>query len=452
MRKALERSMIVAFVLDFQGAISRREGIMTYVGYLLNGILEYDDKITIEIWLYSDNIHSFENDYSDILVKYGSRVKVFDETLRKNYSKGKYKHKIKSILYEKISKMLYSLGFHTLGDVFYNKIELHKRIFDRSTCDLAKAVNDVSKADCVFVPFPGLTEALRINKPIVMQIHDLFTIPLIELFTKETFPRANYIKQNRLISGILKSYAKKGTYFVCSSKYTRDSQILKYIKGTDINHCRVISFPPMYTEHKMEDIISEREFRDKFGINGKYIAFPSQNRANKNLITLLKAIKTLQSEGIDIVLVTTGKMADCNSTRKYAALYPELVIEVGNLTEIELVSLYKYSTLVVCPNIIEGMGISGQGLEAISAGKPVVHGLSLGIKESLENVGLNLDSAMLNWVECDDYIEMASKIKYVMQNIDAVVENQKNVLVAYNKKTWNEVGHNYIDLFKEITR
>lgn len=442
--------MTVAVFLDFQVAISRREGIMTYVGYLFNGLLECDDELNIEIWLYNDNLQNFKNEFSDILDKYSSRVKVFDERNRKNYRKAKYKHKIKSVLYDKISKMLYCFGLQTLGDIFYQKIELHKNLFERSLYDFTNAFNSLSKADCVFVPFPGLTQALKINKPIVMQIHDLFTFPLINLFVKETFPRANYIKQNKKFKKIIYKYAKKNTIFVCSSTYTRDTQILRYIDNIEMKQCKVIPFPPMYTDFGRMNILSETEFRKKYNIDYKYLAFPSQNRPNKNLITLLKALNILRNEGINLTLVTTGKMSHCNSTAKYVKDNMMLVREIGNLSREDLCCLYKYSELVACPNIIEGMGISGQCLEAISAGKAVTHARSMGIEDSLKSRGLDIDSVNLFWFDSYDEKQLAERIKQILQDTEKAYNGQIKILEAYNSITWSDVGKEYISIFNEI--
>jgi len=156
--------------------------------------------------------------------------------------------------------------------------------------------------------------------------------------------------------------------------------------------------------------------------------------------------------GIEIKLVTTGKMSGCNSTSEYVKENKNLVTELSNLSMDELYCLYKYSDLVVCPNIIEGLGMSGQCLEALAVGKPVVHVKSMGMEESLNSVGLDFETAKLNWVDIGDYENMAAKIQFVLDNKEQVIEAQKPVLEAYSKITWGDVASKYMEVFNKIAR
>ena len=176
---------------------------------------------------------------------------------------------------------------------------------------------------------------------------------------------------------------------------------------------------------------------------------PETNRPNKNVILILKALKIVNDEGINIKLVTTGKMEACNSTAEFIKGNSDLVVELSDLSMKELFCLYYYSEMVVCPNIIEGLGISAQCLEALSISKPVIHAKSMGVSESLKNVGLNFDTAKLNWVELDDYIGLANKITYVLNNHEEVVRSQRNVYEAYSKLTWKDVANEYICIFEK---
>lgn len=440
--------MTLAVFMDFQVEINRREGITAYAGYLMNSLMENNQDLNLEVWVYSMNTEPFKREYADLMEKYDGRITVFDE---KTYPIKKFeiKHFIKYEIFKYFCYFLRFIHHERSEDIGY-RASLHYALHQQTGYDLTDSFNLYSNADLSYLPFPGLTCALKTKKPVVIQIHDLFTFPLEKLFNEEAFPRASFTKNNRYVKSILTKYAKKGAYFISSTAYTRDTQILKYIQYSSLDRCRVIPFPPMIKMFNGKDIPSEKDFRKKYNLNYKYIAFPSQNRPNKNLILLLKALKVLNKKGCNLKLVTTGSMRNCNSTADFVKKNKNIVVEIGSLPIEDVFGLYKYAELVVCPNIMEGLGISGQCLEAISVGTPVIHAKSMGMQESLSNVGLDFKSAPLRWVELDDYEGLVKEIKYVLANRENVAKKQEVVLESYLSVTWEDVAKNYMDLFKSI--
>ena len=444
--------MRIAFFMDFSISINRREGITAYCGYLMNGLLEQFPSLELEVWVHQFNKKCFRSEYSDIIEKYGDRVFVYSGDDFPSTTKKEYIHITKYYIYKAIHKICSILKLERIKRAAsYRADYQYIAHFQRET-DISNIANSNSKAQVVFVPYPGLQAALKINKPCVVQVHDLFTFPLIKLFNEESMSKHGFTKGNKVVKRIMERYAKKGAIFVSSSEYTRDTQILRYIKGVTKSQCEVISFPPMYTHFDSKNVLSEEEFREKYSIEGKYVAFPSQNRPNKNVIQLLKALKILNDKGIEVKLVTTGSMLSCNSTAKFVKQNKNYVIELGNLTLDELYCLYKYSEMVICPNIIEGLGISGQCLEGLAVGKPVVHVKSMGMEDSLKSVGLNYETAKLNWVEIGDCEKMALMTEYVLNNKEQVIEDQKSVLEAYSKMSWRDVAVRYIEVFNKVVK
>src|SRR5699024_9944602 len=109
--------------------------------------------------------------------------------------------------------------------------------------------------------------------------------------------------------------------------------------------------------------------------------------------------------------------------------------------------------MVVCPNLIEGMGISGQALEALKIGGiPVVHAKTLGVEELLEKIGMTMDTADLNWVDLDDSHGMAQKIIDVLQNPEKYAQKQKEIIKAFERITWHDVADEYLTLFEKQIR
>lgn len=446
--------MTIAVMLDFSGeSLNIREGIFVFLYHLLKSWLEYDIGINIEIWVYS---HSEENAVAllkDLMDSHLGRIQIYsDRMVSRN-------HNIKSS-FLKIART--AAQFCTgcverfqlpdaAGRIVKHKEEICEKLLLENKFDLVESFNRYSKADLCYMPFVTLKSAASLEKPAVIQVHDLFTFQFYRLFAKQANPPALYCKYNYLIKKNIKKYAKKDAHFVCSSEYTKKNQLLRFIPSIEVPQCHVIVYPPMTRAfHDIAPTISREQFRKKWKIDCAYTAFPSQNRPNKNLIFLLRALKRVNERGYRIKLVTTGRMCDVKATESFCRDNPDIVIETGDLSLNELYYLYKYSDMVVCPNLIEGLGISSQGLEALDIGGiPVIHAKTLGIEESLEFVGLDFMSADLNWVDMDDISGLADKIIDVLLHPELSVMKQNHIIQSYGKITWNGVAKQYMNLFQE---
>ena len=127
-----------------------------------------------------------------------------------------------------------------------------------------------------------------------------------------------------------------------------------------------------------------------------------------------------------------------------------MIIETGSLSEQDLYALYKYANLTVIPTIIEGPGMPQQTLETlILKNIPIIHSKAWGIKESLESVGLSMETADLNWFDLDDDKTLAQKIEDVLNNPAPHIKKQKHILSAYTKRTWEDTACDYMKVFEK---
>ena len=76
--------------------------------------------------------------------------------------------------------------------------------------------------------------------------------------------------------------------------------------------------------------------------------------------------------------------------------------------------------------------------------------MTTSIKESLESVGLSMETADLNWVNLDDDKGLANKIENILSNPEPHIEKQKHIIEAYTKRTWADVAHDYMDVFEKV--
>ncbi len=434
-----------------------REGIIVYTRNILDALLRENKNLKLEIWHYSFNILTFKEIFRDLIEKYKNRIVFCDEMLYSIKSYFETTYKKKKIKYHLRSAFLKFAYFLTKNEKFKrkkqkmkNKLLERKVTYFSSEELLKKSIEKCSKASYCYIPAKNLTSGQYFSCPKFLQIHDLLEmIPEIETLFIPLIP--NIAEINKKTINNLNQYAKLNTKFITSNKFTRDEEILKYtnIKKDNVS---IITFPSMIKNFQKHDILDEIKVRKKYNIKGNYIFYPTQNRPNKNFIVLLKALNELKKDGIIVKLVTTGRIdsypPDLDFVNK--SNINDLILEIGMIPEEDVYALYKYSTLSVITTKIEGLGMPGQALEALSIGNiPVICSKCLGVKESLESVGLNFETADLNWFEPDDYKDLVKKIKDVLNNPKKHTEKQKDIISYYTKRTWEDIAKDYLKLFKD---
>lgn len=429
------------------------EGIHTYCSFLFDALLKNDESFKLELYVYSFNMNNFMKMFGFLNEKYPGRVSFIDESLSTNDKKFYTYKYYKYILFHKFFKFV-NLFLKT--SKYGNKVSKYEEKMNGASCYNVKKIRKNLKqiimnsdADAIYVPFITYELGKEINKPILIMIHDIFSIPLRNLFFSVN-PKID--KHNKQIIDNLSQYATKKSIFISTSAYTVNEHLMKYIPNLEKSQTRVIPLPPLIQKFDTNQILSKEDFGNKYNIDCKYIAYPSQVRPNKNFIVILKALNELSKENVKIKLVTTGNFSDLECTKNYIINnnLQEYVLETGRISSEDLFMLYKYSDLVVVPTIIEGFGISGQCLEALEVGEiPIIHSKAMGIKESLESVGLSFESADLNWFDLDDYKVLAQKIKDVIENPNLHIEKQKHIINAYSKTLWEGVTKKYYKIIEE---
>lgn len=435
-----------------------REGFIVYTKHLLDALLRNSKYLNLEIWCYSYNVEHYQRIFKDLIDKYAGRIKFCDEKLYETdycvnviHKKKNLKYHLKSAFYNCCYAVTKNIRYRQKRQKMKDKLIQNGLNYLLQEKLLQKSIQVFSRASYCYIPFVNLKAGKYFSCPKFLQIHDLFTM-IPEITKLFTLLAPNINKDNQKVVDNLNEYAKLNTKFITSNIFTRDEEILKY---TDIkkNNVNVVTFPPMIRYFSESDSITEKEIMHKYKIDGNYMFYPSQNRPNKNLIVLLKALKELKDEGIIVKLVTTGRIDSYPLCLEFVKQnkVEDLIIEIGMIPESDLCALYKYSTLSVVTTKIEGLGMPGQTLEALSLGNvPVICSKCLGVKESLESVGLNFETADLNWFEPDDYKDLTKKIQDVLADPNKHIKKQKNIISCYTKRTWDDVAKDYLKLIKDV--
>ncbi len=425
-----------------------REGITRYNQFLFEAFLQYSRHNVIELWAFSSSRNDIVNCYGFLKDKYPEQIFF--------YCNNKYEKPLqysKTKLYTIMLKLWFYKLLYKIGKINYYKNKIVKnenKIIQLTKNQLEQFILNNSRADILFSDWVRLELGHYFKCPKVLMIHDIFPIALRDLFI---ISRPDIDAGNKTMKDNIIRYVKENAFIVTSSNYILKEQILKFIPGINKKNTAVIYYPPIFQEFETTDILPRNEFYKKYGIKGKYIPYPSQNRPNKNLILLLKALKRLKDQKVDIKLVTTGDISAVPDNIKYINdnNISDMIMEIGSLSDVDLYALYKYATVSVIPTLIEGPGMSQQCLETLRVGGvPVIHAKSLGIEDSLRSVGLDLNRADLNWVDVDDDKSLADKIQEVLKRPNLYVQKQKHIIDAYNKRTWEDVIKSYMNIFDKI--
>ncbi|SFG53433.1 glycosyltransferase [Prevotella sp. KH2C16] len=225
---------------------------------------------------------------------------------------------------------------------FFQRNKLYKKVVENSNCDILFVPNDL-------VTFSSVKVKLRK----VTVVHDMKSINNAPKLSIQYLSNLYYY--NRLLA-----HSDK---VVAISKYTKED-ILRF-------------FPRKY-EKKIEVIynsveISEQGIEDVRYNYTNYILFVNTLMPYKNVMTFLKGFALLK-EKIKQKVIIVGRTTDYWSSNVMgyikAAGIDERIIHLENLSEAELIWLYKHADLFVTTSLKEGFGYTP--IEAAMCCCPVV--------------------------------------------------------------------------------
>lgn len=173
-----------------------------------------------------------------------------------------------------------------------------------------------------------------------------------------------------------------------------------------------------------------------------YVLYVGNVYPHKNIPTLLSAISELNGEMLLIIVCArsvfterTEKLIAKHNLQKYVKF-------LGNVSERELVSLYKNARALVFPSLIEGFGLPG--LEAMAVGTPVIAARASCLPEVYEDAAI--------FFEPMDASELAQKINLVHTDLklrqELVAKGKKQV----KKYSWAKMARQTWQIYQEELR
>jgi glycosyltransferase involved in cell wall biosynthesis len=235
--------------------------------------------------------------------------------------------------------------------------------------------------------------------PVIITMHDLQEYHYPEFFSVTE-------KIHRRINNQLAIFYSD--HIIVSFKHVKED-ILKFFK---VNDSKVSVCPPPFSESWFlsKDESTWEMLSSKFGLKKKYLLYPAATWRHKNHLSLIRVLKKLREQENDVELVCTG-----NKTEHFKEI--QSVIDVldlskavhflGIVSEVDLIGLYKNSSLVVIPTLYEAG--SGPLYEAMRYGIPVVCSNVTSLPETIGNSEFmfnpNNNEEMLSRIKCGLYDE-----------------------------------------------
>lgn len=295
-------------------------------------------------------------------------------------------------------------------------------------------------------------ESLNLDKLGIKQKLDIWFIPVysMPLITSKKIPYVVAIMD--LISLHYPnnfSFFRRNFFKLCWKNDCRNAAkvvtISDFCKKDIVDHFRISSgkvqriYCPVIAA---ETGVKFSTFAENYRITDKeYFYTVAQLSKNKNLITLLKAVRILKNDNIPVKLVISGSGTSSDVVDELDAYVREndiedVVIRTGFIDNDERDCLYDHCKAFLFPSVFEGFGMPP--IEAMKRGAPVITTKETAIFEVTQGKAEYVDNAY-------DEKEWAEKIKSVKSastdiNIDLTRYDLKNIVDQYS------------DLFCKIVR
>jgi len=283
--------------------------------------------------------------------------------------------------------------------------------------------------DLVYTPCTVL-QYFNGRRPNVLSMHDIQHVHFPEFFI---WPRR---LSRHITYGLSASHVR---FLQASSEFSKHD-FLRYFPCISPQQVAVI--PEGVHIEDFDLPVDVNRLLDKYAIPERFILYPAQLWLHKNHITLLQALKQIESQkGLKIPLVLTGgKYSSASKVLGYIADQSMTYVHyLGKVPFTDLIGLYRQAALLVMPSLHESNSLPI--FEAAAAGTPIIAS-RIPPNEELKGVfQLNLFDPL----KVEDLAELLLQMwEDVSTGADQAGHNRKCV-TAYS---WDNAAKQYLQLFE----
>jgi len=319
--------------------------------------------------------------------------------------------------------------------------------------------SDLSKYALVHYPYFDLfaqSGYLKVYKNTLVTIHDLIPLIYPKNYPSGIKGKIKYLKQQSLLKKI------KGVITVSE---TSKKDIMRFL-GIDSKKIHVIYEAPKQVYKKIDDKKKLETIKEKYKLPNKFILYVGDINFNKNIITLIKACKTLKmplvivgKQAFDIE--AKGMMLDAlrgprdwiryllNLPHPELAHFSELtsyfrnkgdIQRLGFISDEDLVGIYNLASVYCQPSLYEGFGLPV--LEAMISGTPCV------ISKTQALVEVAGDAALI--AKTEKYKDFSEKIDKLLSNKSLYEKYSKKGIHRAREFSWEKTAKETIKVYKRI--
>lgn len=238
-----------------------------------------------------------------------------------------------------------------------------------------------SRAGVDLIHAPAYTAPLTARVPTVVTIHDV---------SYASHPDWYPYRRDRLRRAFYRRSAQVAARIVTDSEFSANEIVVAY--GTPRDR---ITVAPLGVSHAFLPPAPDAAIDLPAGVSEGFLFHAGDLHERRNLGVVVRAVIELHREGrlrdpLSLVLAGVDRgMGDQLRRIASAASLPDLVVNLGVVSEECLIALYRAAAALVYPSRYEGFGLPV--LEAMACGTPVIASRAASMPEVLGDAGILVD-------------------------------------------------------------
>jgi len=288
-----------------------------------------------------------------------------------------------------------------------------------------------AESDVLYTPSPVL-RCFNNRKPTVLTMHDIQHVHHPEFFS---WPR----RLSRNITYGLS--ARHASYLQANSQYTKQDFLAHF---PELSPERIEVIPVGVNIEKFATPDATDDVCKRYNLPERFLFYPAQLWPHKNHITVLRALKQIESKnGLKIPLVLTGGAYSAAS--KVLGFVGDqamgYVRYLGKVPSQDVVGLYHKAAFVFAAGLYESS--SAPTLEAASAGTPVIASRI----PPFEELGQVLQLNMFDPLDADGLARLIFDLWNDERTASAQAEINRRQIACYS---FENTARKYVQLFERI--
>jgi glycosyltransferase involved in cell wall biosynthesis len=312
-------------------------------------------------------------------------------------------------------------------------LSFSERVYESSSNLVFREIRELidQDADIVYTPSTVL-QYFNNRKPTVLSMHDIQHVHYPEFFSW----------QRRLSRRITYGLSARHAHFFQASSEFSKQDLLRHFQCVSAEQIAVI--PEGVRVEDFVPPVDTTSLCSKYGIPERFIFYPAQLWLHKNHITLLRALKQMESHfGLKIPLVLTGGKYSASSS-VFGFIADQSMSHVHYLGRVpfpDLVGLYQKAAFLVMPSLHESNSLPV--LEAAAAGTPII---ASRIPPN-EELGRVLQLNLFNPLDANELIPLIKALWDDRERASGQVAHNRRHVGVYS---WESTARKYMQLFERI--